>query len=123
MLRGFHIESVVNWLIIRWSHEDDLPQVFLHIEIGGKNRIRTCGTFYSPFGFQPNALNRALPSFQKRIPHTTLLTGRDFVPVFSALGPTVSISPRSYVFFYQQGRSWYSKVFAKRIRRLGGSVS
>lgn len=69
------------------------------------------------------AHSTGLCHLSKRIPHATLLTGRGSIPVFSALGPTVSILPRPYVFFYQEDAPWYSKVFAKRIRGLGGSVN
>lgn len=115
MLRGFHIESVVNWLIIRWSHEDN--------EIGGKNRIRTCGTFYSPFGFQPNALNRALPPFQRDSAHGAFDRPGLYFSVFSALGPTVSIPPMSYAFFYQEERRGIPKSLpSESVDSVGVSV-
>ena len=37
----------------------------------GEDRIRTCGAFEGPLGFQPSALNQALPPlhFVKKVSH------------------------------------------------------
>ena len=62
-------------------------------------------------------------TFPKRIPHTALLTGRGSIPVFSALGPTVSIPPMSYAFFYQEERRGIPKSLpSESVDSVGVSV-
>ncbi len=52
-----------------------------------------------------------------------LLTGRDCIPVLSALGPTVSILHRPYVFSYQAERRGILKSLpSESVETVGVSI-